>query len=94
MIKSQLNIVYLFIFRYINYDTFFKNKTNIIEIILISQEGGSLPEILQMVLIPKINDEDCAEAYKPYYTITPRMLCAGIPMGGKDACQVRDHCLL
>lgn len=53
----------------------------------LKEGGGSLPETLQMVVIPKVNEKDCAEAYLPYYTITARMLCAGIPLGGKDACQ-------
>lgn len=52
------------------------------------QEGGGDPDILQMVAVPKVNVKVCREAYEPTYTITSRMLCAGSPLGGKDACQV------
>lgn len=41
-----------------------------------------------MALIPKVNDAACGKAYAPLYSITPRMLCAGTPKGGKDSCQV------
>ncbi|NP_001037317.1 vitellin-degrading protease [Bombyx mandarina] len=51
------------------------------------EEGGGNPSVLQRVIVPKINEAACAEAYSPIYAITPRMLCAGTPEGGKDACQ-------
>ncbi|XP_046972682.1 vitellin-degrading protease-like [Vanessa cardui] len=51
------------------------------------REGGGLPRTLQMVLVPKVNEDSCKKAYEPLYSITPRMICAGNPEGGKDACQ-------
>ncbi|XP_052742288.1 vitellin-degrading protease [Bicyclus anynana] len=51
------------------------------------REGGGMPRTLQIVLVPKVSEETCTAAYAPMYTITPTMLCAGIPEGGKDACQ-------
>lgn len=41
-----------------------------------------------MVLVPKVNSNECSKAYSPMYNITSTMLCAGVPEGGKDACQV------
>ncbi|RVE43714.1 hypothetical protein evm_011629 [Chilo suppressalis] len=52
-----------------------------------TREGGGYPTTLQKVLVPKVNDQKCNNAYAPLYTITSRMLCAGSPAGGKDACQ-------
>ncbi|XP_026316049.1 vitellin-degrading protease-like [Hyposmocoma kahamanoa] len=52
-----------------------------------TREGGGIPQILQKVLVPKISEEVCRDAYEPSYSITPNMLCAGEVSGGKDACQ-------
>ncbi|CAH0715020.1 unnamed protein product, partial [Brenthis ino] len=51
------------------------------------RESGGNPRTLQMVLVPKVSEKACSNAYAPLYTITPRMMCAGLPSGGKDACQ-------
>ncbi|KAL0860394.1 hypothetical protein ABMA27_009788 [Loxostege sticticalis] len=51
------------------------------------REGGGFPTILQRVEVPIVNSQACGKAYEPLYTITSRMLCAGVPEGGKDACQ-------
>ncbi|XP_013141228.1 PREDICTED: vitellin-degrading protease-like isoform X1 [Papilio polytes] len=51
------------------------------------REGGGYPTKLQMVLVPKVNSNECSKAYSPMYNITSTMLCAGVPEGGKDACQ-------
>ncbi|CAH2058067.1 unnamed protein product, partial [Iphiclides podalirius] len=51
------------------------------------REGGGYPSTLQMVLVPKVNSNECHEAYSSMYSITSTMLCAGIREGGKDACQ-------
>lgn len=40
---------------------------------------------LRGVEIPIVNQEKCSDAYKG--AITSRMLCAGLEIGGKDACQ-------
>lgn len=50
-----------------------------------------MPNNLQMVHIPTITEKDCDDAYQPAYVITSRMMCAGLPDGGKDACQVILH---
>ncbi|XP_063392609.1 vitellin-degrading protease-like [Cydia fagiglandana] len=52
-----------------------------------TKEGGGSTSTLQKVLVPVVNEQDCRSAYSPLYAITPRMLCAGVPAGGKDACQ-------
>ncbi|CAK1547644.1 unnamed protein product [Leptosia nina] len=51
------------------------------------REGGGSPKTLQIVSVPKVNQDACGNAYSPLYKITPSMLCAGLPEGGKDACQ-------
>ncbi|XP_039765594.1 vitellin-degrading protease-like [Pararge aegeria] len=52
-----------------------------------TRENGGTPRTLQVALIPKVSAEVCSDAYAPRYTITPTMICAGMPEGGKDACQ-------
>jgi len=42
------------------------------------------PDILQKVEVPLVSSEVCNQAYKG--AITARMLCAGLPTGGKDSC--------
>lgn len=49
-------------------------------------EGGVSPEILQSVDIPIVSNEECAVKYNPS-PILDSMICAGIPVGGKDSCQ-------
>lgn len=48
--------------------------------------GGELAENLQVVQVSVVSNEDCAAAYGDD-NITDRMLCAGVPEGGKDSCQ-------
>lgn len=50
-----------------------------------TREGGGLPKILQKVDVPLVPRTDCNAAYKG--EITDRMICAGLPQGGKDSCQ-------
>ena len=48
--------------------------------------GGSAPNDLQYVRVPKITNSQCNTSYSG--AITSSMLCAGYPnVGGKDACQ-------
>ena len=49
--------------------------------------GGSLPSQLQAVEVYITPRVDCDNAYAAYGGITERMICAGVPGGGKDACQ-------
>lgn len=52
------------------------------------REGGiTLPDQLQVVEVPIVSLEDCRAAYGSS-SVTDRMICAGFPEGGKDACQV------
>jgi trypsin len=39
------------------------------------------------VSMPIVNQDKCAKAYSMISDVTPRMICAGYPNGGKDACQ-------
>lgn len=50
------------------------------------KEGGASPEVLQAVDIPIVSNEECAVKYDPS-PILESMICAGIPVGGKDSCQ-------
>ncbi|XP_054737873.1 trypsin alpha-3-like [Anastrepha obliqua] len=53
------------------------------------QEGGQLLTALQQVSVEVVDHSECEQQYAPYTynTVTERMLCAGVPEGGKDACQ-------
>lgn len=42
---------------------------------------------MRAALVPIVNQEKCATAYKNLAPITDRMICAGFDKGGKDACQ-------
>ncbi|ODM98784.1 Trypsin-1 [Orchesella cincta] len=50
------------------------------------QSGGSLPDVLQKVAIPVVDDATCQQNY-PDEVIAGSMICAGLPEGGKDSCQ-------
>merc|ERR1719276_55588 len=55
-----------------------------------TSEGGlALPNILHKVTVPVVTDEDCDNSYSAAGAppITPSMICAGLPEGGKDSCQ-------
>ncbi|KAF2887400.1 hypothetical protein ILUMI_18773 [Ignelater luminosus] len=52
------------------------------------KKGGSLPEKLQVVQVPKMEFSKCVELYgHRNKTVTDRMICFGFAKGGKDACQ-------
>lgn len=42
---------------------------------------------LRATTVPIVNKETCNEAYREFYGITERMVCAGYAEGGKDSCQ-------
>ncbi|KAK9978854.1 hypothetical protein ABG768_020592 [Culter alburnus] len=53
------------------------------------QFGGTLPDTLQEVMIPIVNNSDCDKAYRGFnISITSNMICAGLlNQGGKGQCQ-------
>lgn len=42
---------------------------------------------LRAAIVPIVNQAECNIAYKAYDGVTDRMICAGFPQGGRDACQ-------
>ncbi|KAK9978829.1 hypothetical protein ABG768_020567 [Culter alburnus] len=53
------------------------------------QYNGTLPDTLQEVMIPIVNNSDCDKAYRGFnISITSNMICAGLlNQGGKGQCQ-------
>ena len=49
------------------------------------QENGEGSDSLLAVDVPVVSNDECRRAYR---SLTSRMFCAGVPQGGKDACQV------
>ncbi|CAG2179094.1 unnamed protein product, partial [Oppiella nova] len=49
--------------------------------------GGSSPATLQTVDLPVVDRGYCAERNNHVAPVTNSMFCAGVPEGGKDACQ-------
>jgi secreted trypsin-like serine protease len=47
--------------------------------------GTRYPKELQQVQVPIVSRSDCKDSYGA--EITGRMICAGLPAGGKDSCQ-------
>ncbi|XP_041973319.1 trypsin 3A1-like [Aricia agestis] len=45
---------------------------------------GEMSSRLRFVLVPVVESHRCQRAYRFY--ISPRMMCAGYPSGGRDAC--------
>lgn len=52
-----------------------------------TQDVSESTNFLRAAKVPVVNQEDCSKAYSAYGGITPRMICAGLEKGGKDACQ-------
>ncbi|XP_052738134.1 trypsin-7-like [Bicyclus anynana] len=48
-----------------------------------TMEDGNVVGNLMAVQVPAVSSEDCRKSYS---TITARMVCAGVPEGGKDSC--------
>lgn len=44
-------------------------------------------QLLRGAEIPIVNQKKCVDLYKQRRSVTPRMLCAGLEQGGRDACQ-------
>ena len=47
-----------------------------------------LPSVLQKAEVSLLSQTDCKKSYGP---VSPRMLCAGVPSGERDACRVSSH---
>ncbi|GAB6027471.1 hypothetical protein CHUAL_001727 [Chamberlinius hualienensis] len=53
-----------------------------------TKEGGSGSNSLLHVTVPVMSEEQCSMAYNnTAVNITPNMICAGYPEGGRDTCQ-------
>ncbi|CAJ1063159.1 enteropeptidase-like%2C partial [Xyrichtys novacula] len=50
------------------------------------EEGGVLPDVLQVAQVPLLDQDQC-QVQLPEYTITSSMICAGLQEGGVDSCQ-------
>uniref|UniRef100_A0A7N8YHF0 Transmembrane serine protease 7 n=1 Tax=Mastacembelus armatus TaxID=205130 RepID=A0A7N8YHF0_9TELE len=49
-----------------------------------SEEDKVLPSVLQKAEVSILSQTECKKSYGP---VTPRMLCAGVPSGERDACR-------
>ncbi|XP_008286632.1 transmembrane protease serine 7 [Stegastes partitus] len=49
-----------------------------------SENDKALPSVLQKAEVSLMSQSDCKKSYGP---ISPRMLCAGVPSGERDACR-------
>jgi len=49
----------------------------------LTSEGGSASDVLRQVSVAVVSQEECSEAY----ALTENMICAGLPLGGRDSCQ-------
>ncbi|CAK1578616.1 unnamed protein product [Parnassius mnemosyne] len=49
-----------------------------------TSENGDTSDTLMAVNINAVSDDECKQSYS---NLTPRMICAGVPEGGKDSCQ-------
>ncbi|GBP14593.1 Trypsin-1 [Eumeta japonica] len=66
-------------------DLSYTNYTAVVTGWGLTQEGGQTSDTLQEVYVPVLSNEDCNREYSG--RITDNMLCAGVPEGGRDACQ-------
>ena len=56
-----------------------------------NNKGGKRAETLQKVDVPILENKECQQWYKDEkktITIVDTWMCAGLELGGKDACQV------
>lgn len=70
-----------------------RQKTSDQTMCLVTGWGSTNPSFIQSngqllaAEVPIMNQNKCVDAYKSRRGVTPRMLCAGLEQGGKDACQ-------
>ncbi|MBX3197442.1 MAG: serine protease [Labilithrix sp.] len=50
-------------------------------------EGGQRSNALQQVTVPVVAQDVCNQQFSQMGGVTANMICAGVPEGGKDACQ-------
>ena len=55
-----------------------------------ADDGNSFPDALHQVSLPIVSNQVCQTAYGSKFTVTAGMLCAGVPLGGVDACPGDD----
>lgn len=55
---------------------------------LLEQSGNSISMLLREVSVPILSNEECKKTALGPELIMDTMMCAGIPEGGKDSCQV------
>jgi hypothetical protein len=60
----------------------------LLHMVIAFQEGGAGSTTLRQVTVQIVSDSSCNSAYSSFGGITARMICAGVPNGGRDACQV------
>jgi secreted trypsin-like serine protease len=52
----------------------------------LKENGDSYPKVLYQVVVPLVSLTDCNDRNSYRGEITARMICAGLPAGGKDSC--------
>lgn len=70
-----------------------EQKANDKTMCLVTGWGATNPSFIQSnaqllgAEVPIMEQNKCVDAYKSKRGVTPRMICAGLEQGGKDACQ-------
>ncbi|XP_043192654.1 serine proteinase stubble-like [Amphibalanus amphitrite] len=60
---------------------------------LLRQDTLDYPDVALQVELPVLSNDKCADDYaNEPFVITSNMVCAGLPEGGKDTCQVSGLC--
>lgn len=67
-----------------------RSSADIIQVCREFQPNGSDSKVLQKLIVPVIDQQECREIYARYLPVTSNMLCAG--EGVTDTCQVCFQC--